>query len=275
MSLPVEQTIDIDGMAITWREAGSGFPLVLVHGMGGGSAAWQAQYAGLSGRYRVIGWDGPGYGRSDEFADERPLVADYARVLAGFLDGLGIERAHLAGHSFGGILVCAHARRHADRVASLALLQAVVGYQALDMTPERRTELENKRHDDIAAVTREEFALIRARAAMADDADEEMIERAARVSYSTRPRGYLQQWAAMFQADIFDELDGGVVAPSLFVSGGRDGTSTAEARDRIAAAMPGIQTADVPRSGHVIYMEAADELNHLLGEFLDAQGGPR
>lgn len=259
-------------MTITYREAGSGFPLVLIHGMGGGSAAWEAQYDGLSDRYRVIGWDGPGFGGSDEFPNDRPVVADYARVLAGFLDALDIERAHLVGHSFGGILICAHARRQPGRVASLALLQAVVGYQALDMTPERRAEMEQSRHDQIASMTPGQFARIRAESAMADGASEDMIKRAARISYSTRPRGYLQQWAAMFQADIFDELAAGVTAPSLFVSGGQDATSTGAARDRIAAAMPGIQIAEVARSGHVIYMEAAAELNSLLGDFLDAQG---
>jgi pimeloyl-ACP methyl ester carboxylesterase len=272
MSLPPEQSARVDGMTITYREAGSGFPLVLVHGMGGGSAAWEAQYESLSDRYRVIGWDGPGFGGSDEFDDERPLVDDYARVLAGFFDALDIERAHLAGHSFGGILICAHARRHPDRVAGLALLQAVVGHMALDWTPERRAETEQNRHGEIAAVTRDEFARIRAKSAMADGTPDDMIERAARISYSTRPRGYLQQWAAMFQANIFDELADGIDAPSLFVSGGQDATSTGAARDRIKAAMPGIRTAEIAHSGHVIYMEAADELNILLGEFFDSQG---
>lgn len=272
MSLPAEKQIQIDGMTITYREAGTGVPLVLIHGMGGGSAAWEAQYEGLADRFRVIGWDGPGYGGSGEFTDDRPVVAGYARVLAGFMDGLDIGRAHLAGHSFGGILICAYAHRHPDRVASLSLLQAVVGYQALDMTPERRAEMEQSRHDQIAATTPEEFSHIRAASAMADGASEDMIERAARVSYSTRPRGYLQQWAAMFQANIFDELTNDVTVPTLFVSGGQDATSTSAARDRISAAMPGIQTAEIPQSGHVIYMEAAHELNVLLGAFLDSQG---
>ncbi|MBT6428599.1 MAG: hypothetical protein HOK30_13110 [Rhodospirillaceae bacterium] len=107
---------------------------------------------------------------------------------------------------------------------------------------------------------------------MADGTPDDMIERAARISYSTRPRGYLQQWAAMFQANIFDELADGIDAPSLFVSGGQDATSTGAARDRIKAAMPGIRTAEIAHSGHVIYMEAADELNILLGEFFDSQG---
>lgn len=272
MNSPPKQSIQVNGMTITYREAGSGFPLVLVHGMGGGSAAWEAQYNALADRYRVIGWDGPGFGGSAEFDDDRPVVADYTRVLAGFLEALEVERAHFAGHSFGGILICAYARRHPDRVAGLALLQAVVGYQALDMTPERRAEMEQSRHDQIESLTPEQFARIRAESAMADGTPEDMIERAARISYSTRPRGYLQQWAAIFQANIFDELAGGVSAPSLFVSGGQDATSTGAARDRIAAAMPGIKTADIAHSGHVIYMEAAEELNALLGEFFDAQG---
>ena len=74
------------------------------------------------------------------------------------------------------------------------------------------------------------------------------------------------------QPKAIDELADGIDAPSLFVSGGQDATSTGAARDRIKAAMPGIRTAEIAHSGHVIYMEAADELNILLGEFFDSQG---
>jgi len=110
MALPEQKNLNLDPISIAYREKGSGTPLVFIHGMGGNSAAWKGQYSAFADGYRVIGWDSPGYGDSGEFTDDRPVVADYVDALARLFDGLGIEAAHLAGHSLGGIIVCARPR---------------------------------------------------------------------------------------------------------------------------------------------------------------------
>ena len=113
MALPEQRNLDLGPITIAYREKGTGTPLVFIHGMGGTSAAWEGQYDAFADRYRVIGWDGPGYGDSGEFADDRPVVADYVDALAQLFDTLGIEAAHLAGHSLGGVIVSAFNKRHA------------------------------------------------------------------------------------------------------------------------------------------------------------------
>ncbi len=91
-------------------ERGAGPPLVLLHGVGGNKACWPWQLAGLSDRWRVIAWDAPGYGDSPPLDRMTwPAIAD---ALCGLLDGLLIDRAHLVGHSFGGMVAQAFAARH-------------------------------------------------------------------------------------------------------------------------------------------------------------------
>src|SRR5215813_6722357 len=56
-------------------------PLVLLHGIGSNSMGWRFQYAGLADRYRVIGWNAPGYMLSDNLLAETPGHSDYAGAL--------------------------------------------------------------------------------------------------------------------------------------------------------------------------------------------------
>ena len=101
--------------------------MVFIHGMGGNSRNWETQYAQFSDRYRVIGWDAPGYGESDGWPTDEPRVADYTAKLAALLNSVGVDRAHLVGHSFGATLMPAFFNDHPDLVASMVLAQPVIG----------------------------------------------------------------------------------------------------------------------------------------------------
>ncbi|MDR3097590.1 MAG: alpha/beta fold hydrolase, partial [Paraburkholderia sp.] len=126
---------------VSYREAGSesgkeARPLVLLHGIGSGAASWVQQFEALGAAVqkprRVLAWDAPGYGASTPVASASPVAADYARVLAGWLDALGIERCVLAGHSLGAIMAGAFAAAHPERVAGLLLISPAGGYGAAD-----------------------------------------------------------------------------------------------------------------------------------------------
>jgi pimeloyl-ACP methyl ester carboxylesterase len=98
-------------------------PLVLLHGGGATSTVWFANVAALSRDRRVYAIDQIGdAGRSAH--DGAPLAgpADLMAWLDAVLDGLGLGRIHLAGHSYGGWLALSYALHAPDRVAKLALL---------------------------------------------------------------------------------------------------------------------------------------------------------
>jgi pyruvate dehydrogenase E2 component (dihydrolipoamide acetyltransferase) len=105
----------VDG--IRFLKFGSGGePLVLLHGFGGDLNNWLFNAEPLSGEREVIALDFPGHGGSVKEA--RDLVAS----LRAFLDGQGIERAHLVGHSMGGLVAGEFAAAEPERVLSLALI---------------------------------------------------------------------------------------------------------------------------------------------------------
>ncbi|MFI1968712.1 alpha/beta hydrolase [Streptomyces cinnamoneus] len=97
-------------------------PVVLVHGAGGNSAQWYPNVAALAGRRPVYAVDTLGDpGRSVQRAPIHE-PEDAARWLEQVLDGLGLDRVHLVGHSYGGWLALNQAHRAPGRLASVTLL---------------------------------------------------------------------------------------------------------------------------------------------------------
>jgi pimeloyl-ACP methyl ester carboxylesterase len=95
------QRADVGGRTITYRRAGTGPPLLLLHGGWSDSRAWGPQLASLADEFDMIAWDAPGCGGSDDPTGPMSLD-DYADAAAALMSALRIERAHLCGLSFGG-----------------------------------------------------------------------------------------------------------------------------------------------------------------------------
>ena len=86
------------GLDVAYDRAGSGPPLVLVHGAAGDAREWRLQITGLSDDFTVIAWDEPGAGRSSDVPADFAL-AGYAIALAGLVETLGAP-AHVCGLSW-------------------------------------------------------------------------------------------------------------------------------------------------------------------------------
>lgn len=101
--------------------AGSGEPVILIHGLGATKGSFLPTVAALADRFRTIAVDLPGFGDSD-----KPLGAYHppflARAVVALLDALEIDRAHLIGNSMGGRVALELGLRHPERVRRLALL---------------------------------------------------------------------------------------------------------------------------------------------------------
>lgn len=114
----------LDGLRVHYLERpGHGVPVLLVHGLPGTAEDWNAVTALLPGR-RTIAIDRPGFGYSG--GGYVPLGRQLS-TLAALMSRLGIARAVIAGHSYGGTLALAFAERYPGRVAGLALIDAAAG----------------------------------------------------------------------------------------------------------------------------------------------------
>jgi len=113
----------VSPVLIHYREHGSGFPLVFLHGGWGYEVyPFDAQIDALATDFRVLIPDRTGYGRSTRVTRfARPFHAAGARETLAVLDALGIERAVLWGHSDGAVMAANAALFAPSRVAALIL----------------------------------------------------------------------------------------------------------------------------------------------------------
>jgi haloalkane dehalogenase len=117
--------VSVLGSTMHYEEAGEGNPIVLLHGNPTSSFLWRKVIPGLVGEGRVLAPDLIGMGRSGK-PDIGYRFVDHARYLDAWFDALALERVTLVGHDWGGALGFYWARRHADRVAAVALMETIV-----------------------------------------------------------------------------------------------------------------------------------------------------
>ncbi|GAC66539.1 alpha/beta fold hydrolase [Gordonia soli] len=113
--------LDLHGERVAYRDVGTGDVLLLIHGMAGSSATWDAITAPLSKNHRVITPDLPGHGESGKPRGDYSLGA-FAAFLRDLLDELDVRTATAVGQSLGGGIAMQFAYQHPDRCGRLVLI---------------------------------------------------------------------------------------------------------------------------------------------------------
>jgi pimeloyl-ACP methyl ester carboxylesterase len=122
--MSTEHAVNVRDTRLTYREAGAGRPLVLVHGNFGSKRWFSEQLASPPPGWRLLAPDLPNFGHSQPMREEISIAA-YAAYLAAFCDELGLKRIALLGHSLGGAVAQAFAVRLPERLSHLILVSSV------------------------------------------------------------------------------------------------------------------------------------------------------
>jgi len=122
----IGQRVDVNGIGTNYITSGDGTPLILIHGSGPGVTAyanWRGVIPDFSQHFHCYAPDTLGFGYTDFPEDIDGFSMDrWVAHLIGFMDALGIAKAHFIGNSYGGALTLALATRHPDRVGGIVLM---------------------------------------------------------------------------------------------------------------------------------------------------------
>jgi len=118
VSAPTRHYTPVTFGQMHYREAGAGFPLLLLHKTPSSSVMYERSLPIFAEHFRTIALDTPGFGMSDPML-EQPSMEDYGASIASFMDSVGLERAHVIGHHTGASIALEFAAKFPDRVDRL------------------------------------------------------------------------------------------------------------------------------------------------------------
>ena len=256
------EVVRADGLEIAYRRAGSGPPLVFVHGAAGDSRLWQPQLAALADEFTVVAWDEPGAGASSDLPADFTL-AGFADCLAAVIEDVGLGPAHVAGLSWGSTLVLELYRRHPDRVASLILCGAYAGWKGSLPPEEVRERVAGARQ--MLAVPADQFDPTLP-GLFAGEPPAEFVPLLDAVSADVRPSTLDRELTIMAETDLTALLPR-IAAPTLLVWGEQDARSPLRVAREFERAIKGARLVVIPGCGHVCNLERPSRFNAAVREF--------
>jgi pimeloyl-ACP methyl ester carboxylesterase len=261
------QSVDTPVGRVQYRQAGhihAPRTLVLLHGIGSGSANWLAQFeaaASAPDDACVLAWEAPGYGESDPVAPAQPRACDYAHHLWAWLDALHImQPITLVGHSLGALMAASAATAHPTRVEQLWVLSPAQGYGA--SPAEVRQQKRDDRLHNLATLGPAGMAAKRGRAMLSTHASEAQIAFIQHVMAQVHVDGYTQATHLLAQGDLLADLK--QWTGPLTVASGRADTITPMANCQAVAQACDVVWHDLGDVGHACALEAAPVVNALL-----------
>ena len=254
--MPTER---LNGIEIYYEERGSGFPVVLTHGLGDCAELWSPLAGALADGYRVVSWDMRGHYRSESPDDlaqyTQDIVVEDLRALS---DHLGIERGVYGGHSLGGYTALRFYEKYPERVAALVLHAAGPGYrnpEGSQAWTDRLASAAAKQEERFGRDARVAARELRVGAPALGDVAQHVVRGIANVE-----RG------VMAHPTFVDATT--IAVPTLAIVGENDTNYLASA-DYFAAKLPNGRKVVIKDAGHPATLEQPAAVNAAVREFLD------
>ena len=262
---PSQQVCESSNGKISFREQGKGECLIFLHGLLGSSKAWAFQFQGFSPEYRVVAWDAPGYGLSDQV----PMEIDaYAQALHGLINTLGEEQVTIVGHSMGGTVASRYAAQHPEKVKKLVLSCTHPGYAQPQTAP--MSEKFEKRMQELKELGREAYGWNRARDLLPfPEVPQTVLAYAAEVASETNPDG-LRRATRMLQLADNRACLALLKMPILVLTGEVDKVVQPRLKEDLLRLTPYQQHIEMPGVAHAPYFQKPVYYNGLIKNFISA-----
>lgn len=263
------RNIDAAGVATTYLQAGSGRPILMLHGSGPGASAlanWQHNIAALAHRFRVLAPDIVGFGGTERPDDIVYSLRTWTDHVWSFLDAHGIVQTSIVGNSLGGRIALQMATDRPDRVEKMVLM----GAPGVGMTPTAglaALRAYQPSHRAMRDLLRNYFAVD---PTMITD---ELVDSRYRASIAG---GAHEAYRAMFfdsrhagsQLGITESEARAIATPTLLVHGREDKVVPMDVSVTMVGLLPNADLHVFSACGHWTQIERADEFTALVADYL-------
>ncbi|MBY8987945.1 MAG: alpha/beta hydrolase [Candidatus Lokiarchaeota archaeon] len=271
---------NINGINLSYRIYGNGFPVILIHGYGAKKEVWKPQIVELSKKFKVITFDLRGTGES-----YRPNISYTMKILAedvnALIDFLQIEKAHIIGRSFGGMIAQNFTLLYSKKVEKLVLIATNYGRADTEWVeiPKngRLEEIENLKHDPLKAFKQKSKWVFHIKFRKEMEANptkkfynifsmEDLI-RESTINPS-RPQDIINQAEAMKTHYTLEKL-GEIKNKTLLIAASHDRQTPASVMMEMNKIIPNSELKIINEAGHFMTLSRASEVNRIILEFLE------
>lgn len=252
----------VNGVDLHWLEAGSGDPVLFLHGFPFDARMWSGQLSTLPGGWRGIAPDLRGFGESGGAGE--PLTLDLlAADVAALLDALETGTAVVCGLSMGGYVAFALWRRRPELFRALVLADTRAEGDDEEGRRNRARLAETVAAEGSGAAVDAMLPKL-----LAMTARPEAIERVETMIRSTPPETIIAALTALAERPDSTPLLGEVTVPTLVIAGAEDAMTGPETARALAAAISGARLEIIPGAGHLPNLERPEAFDRVLGGFL-------
>jgi len=253
----------VNGVQIKYTDEGKGTPIVFVHGFPLSRRTWQKQIEALKSTHRVIAPDLRGLGENEGVSGSTTMD-QFADDIHALLQQLKTGPVILVGHSMGGYIALAFARKYPAMLRGLVLVATQSGADSPEAAAGRRTTAGKVKEEGskvvVDAMTPKMLA--------ANNQDKKMADLVRAFMAPSKPDSVISALLGMAERPDSTSMLASIAVPTLVITGADDIVIPPAESEKMAAAIPGANLKVIPSAGHLVAFEQPAEFNKALQEWL-------
>jgi pimeloyl-ACP methyl ester carboxylesterase len=260
-----KNSINLNGIIVSYNDEGQGSPIVLLHGFCGSKGYWDNVIFKLSEQFRVITLDLPGHGESANLEGNATIeeIADHIKEL---LDYLKVTKVTMFGHSLGGYITLAFAEKFGQMLNGFSLVHSTAFPDSEEAKKGREAGVEKVKKEGISAFI--DGLIPKLFSPDNLEKNENDIQTAKKIGYSTSTEGAMKTLIAMKNRPNRNSVLEQAELPVLLIAGEKDQIIPSEKTFSVSKST--IKQVLVKDSGHMSMYENPSELINKMMEYLNS-----